>query len=97
MKIKLNGTAHEIKPVSKLSFNEFNAIIIKAEISDLKEYIAASIDAPIKELMSAEMSGGSLSALHERIFDIDQDAVLKDKKETLEYDGERWDSEILSC
>lgn len=86
MKIKINDTKYFIPPISSLNFNEFNDIIIKNEITNLKEYISLLVDIPIDELMSAKISEGSSELLHNTLFDVQIDKAIKDVRSTIVYE-----------
>lgn len=87
MKIKVNGNPYFIKPLSKLTFDEFNSIMVKGECTDLQSYLSLFIDIPINEFMGSEMKGAAIPALAEYVFDVDPQKVVKDKKETIEING----------
>lgn len=88
IKLKINGTNYEINPVSSLSFKDFNKIIVKGNVTDLKEYIAVTTDIPIDDLMSAKVEGVNFPALHQMIFDVDIEKTIKDPKKTLSFRGQ---------
>jgi hypothetical protein len=88
MKIKINGTDHFIKPLSKLSFNEFNEIMIKGQCNDLQSYLSLFVKMPIKDFMKAELKGAILPVLAEMVFDIDEAKAVKDKKSTVKLGDE---------
>lgn len=88
MKLTINNTSHEITPISKLTFSEFNKLMVKNEVFELKEYISCFIDMPIEELMSAEIKTLSMPALHASIYDIDIEKTVKDCPSTIPFDDD---------
>ena len=87
MKIKVNGTPYYIKPLSKLTFTEFNNIMVKGKCTDLKSYISLFVNMPIADFMKSEMRGVALPVLAEYIFDVDVNKVVKDKKHTVKLNN----------
>lgn len=88
MKIIIDKKSHDILPMSKLSFEAFNKIIVKEEIFELKEYIALFVDMSVKNLMDSEIKTFSMAALHASIFDIDIEKTVKTKPETFYYEND---------
>ena len=82
MNIKINGKAHAILPLSKLSFFSFNEILIKKEVYDLKEYIAIFTASEMDKLMNSKIDTISMPALHANIFDIDIHKTIKSPPKT---------------
>ncbi len=89
IKIEIKGKDYMIPPISKLSFNDFNNILIKGEAYDIPSYISIYTDVPLKELKKAKLvSQDSLKGLHRMIFDLDPLKTVKQKKEVLFFDKE---------
>lgn len=82
VRLNINGKNHSITPVSKLSFESFNRIIVQGKVSDLKDYLCLFTDMPISELMEAEIKTASMPALHQSIFDCDIEETIKRKPNT---------------
>jgi hypothetical protein len=92
MILKLNGKKHEIKPLSELTAREFIKIIGVSEVNNIQEYISLFTKLSVKELMEAKIRAASLPSLHQMIFDVDVEAVLKNKKKTIYFNNQ-----YLSC
>ena len=86
-KIKLNNKPFDIPSVSELSFKQFNEIIVKGDVTDLKEYISLFTNIDMATLMASDFSGASLPALSQSIFDVEVDKVMNDEKETVTIEG----------
>jgi len=78
--IKLNGKSHFIPQLSELTFDQFDRVMIKGEVTDLKEYISVFLDMDMNILMNAEFSGVSLPALHQSIFNVNIHKMIKVEK-----------------
>ena len=87
IKIKLNGKRYTIPRLSELTFEQFNKIIVKNKVNSLKEYLAVLTGNTTEEIMASEFSGAQLPSLQEMIFDVNIDAVIKDKKTVVECFG----------
>ena len=83
--LKINGKTRNITPISKLTFKQLNDIIVKAKVTDLKEYLSVYLDMDLIELMDAEIKSASLPALHQSIFDVDFEEVIKTAPKTFTY------------
>lgn len=94
--IKLNGVKHYIPQLSELSFREFDRVIIQEEVTELKQYIALFADTSLEDLMKSELTGANLPSLHNHIFNLDVEQVIKDKKETVLINGETRSMSSLS-
>lgn len=79
-KLKLNGTTYKIPTLTDLTFEQFDRVMVEGEVSDLKEYISVFIDMDMKELMNAKLTGASLPALQQTLFNVDIDKAIKDEK-----------------
>jgi len=88
MNLIINGNKTKVTPVSKLTGNEFVEIMIKANVTDLKEYIALFAGISINTLMDAKFSTTSLKGLHASIFDINIEKYLKNPPLTLDYEDD---------
>ncbi len=88
MKLIINGKATDLTPVSKLTGKQFIEIMIKANVTDLKEYIALFANMSMKNLMSSNVKTFSLKGLHASIFNIDIEKAIKNPPETLKYEEE---------
>ncbi len=88
MKIKVNGNPVFVKPISRLTFNEYNMIMIKGECTDLKSYLRLFCDMPIDEFNRAKLKGAALHVIAEKVFDINESQVIKDKKNTVKIGEE---------
>jgi hypothetical protein len=87
LRLNINGKNHSITPVSKLSFDSFNRIIVQGKVSDLKDYLSLFIDIPISEMMDAEIKASSMPALYQSIFDLDIEGTIKRKPKTFTSNG----------
>jgi len=96
IKLKINGVGYNIPPVSKLTFDEFNKIRIKGDNNNVIDYISAYTQTPKDDLMRAQMKVASPAALHQSIFDIDEDKELKERKLVLKYDGTFYELDHLA-
>jgi len=85
MKLIINGKSTDLTPVSKLTGHQFVEIMVKANVTDLKEYIALFANMSMKKLMSANVKTFSLKGLHASIFNIDIEKAIKNPPETLKY------------
>jgi hypothetical protein len=85
MNIKLNNVDHAIKPLSKLTFEEFNKIIGDGKATSLPEYLSLFCDIPIADLFAAKITGFNIPTAQKLIFDLDIEEVIKDKKETVKH------------
>lgn len=88
MKIKVNGIEKTVLPVSQLTFRQFNSIIIKNEVSDLKSYLPLFLGIPKDDFLESKMDCASIPMLHSFVFDVDIERCIKEKRETLTYLGE---------
>lgn len=88
MRLLLDKKKYDIPPVSSLSFNEFNKMMVKSEVFDLKEYISCFVDMPVKDLMEAEIKSTSLPALYYSLFDTDIKDVIKSVPATFKFNNE---------
>jgi len=86
--LKINGKTRNITPISKLTFKQLNDIIVKARVTDLKEYLSIYLDMDLGELMDAEIKSTSLPALHQSIFDVDFEETIKTPPKTFTYNGQ---------
>ena len=84
-KLTINGKKEYVKKVSELTFKEFNEVMVKREVVDLKEYIAAFTGLKVGELMNARLKSRGLPEVHASLFDTNIEEVLRDKKETVTF------------
>lgn len=96
MILNINNKKYNVKPLSKLSFQEFSKMMVEKEVFDLKEYISCFIEIPIADLMSAEIKTVSMPALHASLFDIDIESTIKKHPETLIFNGEYYITENIT-
>lgn len=96
MQIKLNNKIYTIKPVSQLTFTEFNNIIVKGKVSTLPEYLAMHTGLYVKQVMQSEIKAASVPYVHQCIFDIDVEKELKTEKNTVKYNGIVYETGYLS-
>lgn len=87
-KIKINGKAKYIPSISELTFRQFNDIIVKGNALELKEYLSLFLDLPVEQIMKSTIICASIPALHQKIYNLNIEEVLKDTKSTIEYNGE---------
>ena len=87
-RIRINNNPYNIPSVSELTFKQFNLLIIKGKVTDLKEYIALFIDMDMDKLMRSEFTGASMSTLHQMIFNVEVEKVMNDEKKTVQFDNE---------
>jgi len=85
MNLVINKKTHTVIPISKLTFNSFNQILVEREVFDLKGYISLFVELPVDELMSSEIETISMPALHASIFDIDIKKQVKSTPKTFKY------------
>lgn len=83
--LKINGKTRNITPISKLSFKQFNKIIVEGEVTDLKEYLSIYLDMDLVDLMNSEIKTDSMPALHQSIFDINYEEAIKNPPKTFTY------------
>jgi len=74
-----------IPKLSELTFDQFDRIMIQGKVSDLKEYISVFIDMDMDVLMNAKFSGASLPALQVKLFNVNIEDTIKDKKDTVMF------------
>lgn len=86
MIVKINKKPYSLKPVSKMTFDEFNKIIVKGKVTDLTEYLSLYCDIPADELIHSKLQGASIPALHQSIFNVNISQVMKERKDTVKYD-----------
>lgn len=93
--LRINNKKYDIKYLSELTFEEFDKIMVDGEVSNLPEYLACFTDISIKDLLDGQVRGTSLPALHQRIFNVDIEDVIKDKKDTLKFKDEIYSVDSL--
>ena len=90
MNLKINGKKHNVKPISQLSFEEYNRIVIQGKVATLPEYIALITDYPVEDVMQSEIEASSTPYIHQMIFDCDVQKELKEKRETVKVRDETY-------
>lgn len=84
VKLKIDNKLYEIPSLSELSFNEFNKLIVKAEAFKLEEYLSVYTGIPLNELMKSKVTGYNLTVVHNSIYNVNVNEVIKTKKEVLD-------------
>ena len=90
MNIKINDKSHFVTPVSGLIAESFIKIFVEKELYDLKQYISLFVDLPLSELMDAKFEGHSVKLIHEKIYDLDIEDVLKNTPKTFTFDNQTY-------
>lgn len=88
MRLIINGEKVSVTPVSQLTGHQFVEIMVKADVTDLKEYIALFADMSIGTLMDSKLETTSLEGLHASVFDINIEKAIKNPPNTVGYDGD---------
>jgi hypothetical protein len=88
MRLTINKKPYDIKPISELTFDEYNLIVIQSKAVDLPEYLSIMTGITPDELMNAQLKGASIPALYQQLINItDHNSVIKSNKKVIEFDG----------
>lgn len=96
MKITIDNISKEVIPISGLTFNQFNEIIIENEIVDLIGYLALAFDLDKDQILNAKVNSPHPSVLHAMLFDVNINNIIHTNFETVESFGETFLTKDLS-
>ncbi len=88
--IEIEKKRYKVPPCSKLTFEQFNDIMIRGHACDLPGYLSIFTGETLERLRKAKLKpskGGTLRHLHACLFDIDIVATVKETREYLCFEG----------
>ena len=95
IKLKINGDTHLIKPLSELSFDQFNRMYLDGNVDDLLKYLAFFVEMDYNDFIKSDLKCANLDSLHYQIFDVNPEEIIKRNKEVLIFNGEQIKTEDI--
>ncbi len=84
--LNIDGKEVSIPPLSKMSFADYNKIIVRGQCHDIEGYISIYTDIPLADLRRRGIgSPDSLAGIHRRLYDLDPEKAVSSGKYTLAY------------